>query len=436
VGVVGYKILRSGIPIATSTLTTYSDTSVAAGTTYSYSVQAFDAAGKVSPASAAVSAMVPFAPDTIAPSIPTNLTATSTSSQVILNWTASTDNVAVTGYKVRRNDGQVTTAAANSYTDVNVVQGQSYSYTVAAYDLAGNASNQSASVTATVKDTTLPTPPPGLNGAAPDSTKVNLSWSASTDNVGVTGYNVYRNAAWIASTPGLSYSDTSGVPGTTYTYTVKAYDAAGNISAASGSVNVAVPAAPVATPITPPPTPTDTPPTTPTNLTATISGSSVVLSWTASTDNLGVTGYRISRGSDVFSSSGTSFTNTSVTAGVTYTYTVAAVDTAGQLSGPSNSVTITVPTSVSILSNSIANITSTTASITWTTSVASIGYFYYGTTPTALNLYISVGTSGTSHTVTLSGLIPNTLYGYSITAVAGTNRSSVKTPTATFTTLP
>ncbi len=60
-----------------------------------------------------------------------------------------------------------------------------------------------------------------------------LSWTASTDNVGVSGYTIYRGAAQLATTALTSYSDTGLSPGTTYSYTVAAYDAAGNVSAQS-----------------------------------------------------------------------------------------------------------------------------------------------------------------------------------------------------------
>ena len=106
----------------------------------------------------------------------------------------------------------------------------------------------SVSVSPPAADTTAPSTPTGLSATAVSSTQINLSWSATTDNVGVTGYYIYRNGSQspLASiVSGLTYNDTgllsgnvSGLsPGTLYTYTVAAYDAAGNISAQSSSVN-------------------------------------------------------------------------------------------------------------------------------------------------------------------------------------------------------
>src|SRR5205085_1436839 len=102
--------------------------------------------------------------------------------QVGLTWTASTDNVAVTGYNVLRNGAKIGTtsaASATSYTDSAVVANTTYSYTVTAFDAAGNTSGPSnaASVTTPVPpDTVPPTAPTNLTAAAASATQVNLSW--------------------------------------------------------------------------------------------------------------------------------------------------------------------------------------------------------------------------------------------------------------------
>ncbi|MBI2120227.1 MAG: fibronectin type III domain-containing protein, partial [Parcubacteria group bacterium] len=84
-------------------------------------------------------------------------------------------------------------------------------------------------------DTIAPTVPTGLSATAISSSQINLAWTASTDNVGVTGYKVFRGGVQIATVAGTSYSNTGLSPSTTYTYTVSAYDAAGNNSAQSAS---------------------------------------------------------------------------------------------------------------------------------------------------------------------------------------------------------
>jgi hypothetical protein len=82
-------------------------------------------------------------------------------------------------------------------------------------------------------DTTPPTVPTGLTALAISSSQINLSWTASTDNVGVTGYKVYRGGTQVGTSVAASYSDTGLTASTTYSYTVSAYDAAGNNSAQS-----------------------------------------------------------------------------------------------------------------------------------------------------------------------------------------------------------
>jgi chitodextrinase len=90
-------------------------------------------------------------------------------------------------------------------------------------------------------DTSAPTAPGNLTAAAASPTQVNLSWTASTDNVGVTGYTITRNGATLTTTSGTSFSDTKATPHTAYTYSVRATDAAGNLSPASNSATVTTP---------------------------------------------------------------------------------------------------------------------------------------------------------------------------------------------------
>ncbi|RKP57302.1 fibronectin type III domain-containing protein [Cohnella endophytica] len=84
-------------------------------------------------------------------------------------------------------------------------------------------------------DTQAPTAPAGLTATAASSSQINLSWSASTDNVGVTGYDVYRNGSVVGTSTSTAYNDTGLTASTAYSYTVKAKDAAGNVSAASNT---------------------------------------------------------------------------------------------------------------------------------------------------------------------------------------------------------
>ncbi|WP_051256485.1 DUF4082 domain-containing protein [Cystobacter fuscus] len=88
----------------------------------------------------------------------------------------------------------------------------------------------------TEEDTQAPSSPAGLVASAASSTTINLGWNASTDNVGIAAYDVFRNGVKIASTASLTYADTGLTADTSYGYFVKARDAAGNLSAASNGV--------------------------------------------------------------------------------------------------------------------------------------------------------------------------------------------------------
>ena len=167
----------------------------------------------------------------------TNTTVTST----ILSWSASTDNVGVTGYKVFQNGNEIAEVTGTSYSVSGLNASTQYTFTVAAFDVADNVSAQSSGVTittATPADTSAPTRPSGLSATNTTVTSTVLSWSASTDNVGVTGYKVFQNGNEIAEVTGTSYSVSGLNASTQYTFTVAAFDVADNISAQSSPILV------------------------------------------------------------------------------------------------------------------------------------------------------------------------------------------------------
>ena len=339
--------------IAQPTGTSYSDTGLTPATYY-YRVTAEDAAGNISTASNEASAVVTG--DTQAPSTPSNLNGTGSLSSVALSWLGSTDNVGVTRYNLHRGTtAGFTPSAANriaqptgtSFNDTGLAAG-TYYYRVTAEDAAGNVSALSNEASAVVTgDTQAPTTPANLAGAGSFSS-VALTWSASTDNVAVTRYNLHRSttagftpsaANRIAQPTGTSYSDAGLAPGTYY-YRVTAEDAAGNISTASNEASAIV-------------TGDVTLRRAPGGLTATGSSSSVALGWTASTDNVGVTRYNVHRSTTngftpsvanrIAQPTGTSYTDPGLAAG-TYYYRVTAEDAAGNISAPSAQATGTVST--------------------------------------------------------------------------------------------
>ncbi|WP_055105622.1 lytic polysaccharide monooxygenase [Paenibacillus ihumii] len=187
-------------------------------------------------------------------------------------------------------------------------------------------------------DTVAPSAPSALTSTGSTSTSVSLSWNASTDNVGVTGYQIFNGSSLVATVPGntLSYTVSGLTANTSYTFTVKARDAAGNVSAASNAVTVKTKEVVVDTEA----------PSAPGNLhvMGTPTSSSVSLMWNPSTDNVGVAGYRIYNGNSLAATvSGTTTEHvvTGLSANTSYTFTVRAFDAAGNESSPSNSVSAT-----------------------------------------------------------------------------------------------
>jgi len=169
--------------------------------------------------------------DTTVPTAPTGLSATAVGeSQIDLSWTPSTDNVGVTGYKVYRDGTEIGSTIATSYSDTNLTLNTTYCYTVKAFDAAGNTSDASNEACATTTDTVPPSPVGDLASEVVSNSQIDLSWTPSTDNVGVNGYKIYRDGTEIDSTTATSYSDTGLVFNTFYCYKVNAFDAAGNIS--------------------------------------------------------------------------------------------------------------------------------------------------------------------------------------------------------------
>jgi len=294
-GVTGY-IVSYGSATTTVTGTNTTISGLTPNTAYSFTVKARDAAGNNSGASntVAVTTDAPVA-DIIAPTIPTNLRTTSTSSSsVSLAWNASTDNINVTGYTVIY--GTTNTNSTGTSATINgLTPNTAYTFTVKAYDAAGNVSGASTPITITTSpanvctvqqwntataytggqrasyngneyeakwwtkgerpdissvwkligpcgdagpaDTTAPTAPTNLQTTGATASTISLSWGASTDNVGVTNYTVYYGTSSVIVT-GTSATVSGLTPNTAYSFTVKAKDAAGNLSVASSALQI------------------------------------------------------------------------------------------------------------------------------------------------------------------------------------------------------
>ncbi|SMH42762.1 Glucose/arabinose dehydrogenase, beta-propeller fold [Rathayibacter oskolensis] len=224
-------------------------------------------------------------------------------------------------------------------------------------------------------DTTAPSAPTNPRVADLGCRTATFSWNASTDAVGVTGYDVYHDGQFMKAVAGNVTSTSIDVtPGAQWGLYVNARDAAGNISQASATVAVTVPQCTVDTQA----------PTRPTGLTARAAGTAVTLTWSASTDNVGVRSYTIFRGStQVGTVTGTgtaapplTFTESGLTANTGYSYTVAAVDAQGNASARSAAAAVTTGAACSTEFCTVTQ-TTTDTDIPWGLTTLSDGTVLY-----------------------------------------------------------
>ena len=192
--------------------------------------------------------------DTTAPSTPGGLaTGGVGETSVTLSWGASNDDVAVTGYRLYLDGSEVNTSPSTSYVFGGLSCGHSYMLGVAAFDAAGNQSATATigAQTSVCSDTTPPSAPGTLTASAAGSGSIGLAWGAASDNVAVTGYQVFRcqgagcsSFTQVATPTGTSYTDTGLSAGTGYSYRVRARDAAGNTGAYSNTATATTQSAP------------------------------------------------------------------------------------------------------------------------------------------------------------------------------------------------
>lgn len=362
VGVAGIQFKLDGANLGTEdTNYPYSglwDTSTVANGSHILLAVARDAAGNRTTSTAVSVSVDNPTTDVAAPSIPASLAATVIStSQVNLAWVASTDNVAVTGYRIYRNGAQIATTNTTSYSDTGLSSNTSYTYAVLAYDAAGNVSNQSASITATTNPSQQATLAVSLS-ATPSSgvspLNVSLTASATGTAAGLINFTFYCNRSDSGANVTVPYdfkydNQVSAIKTSSsfcqYTapgsYTPKVIIERGGLSAeARQTVSVSAP--------------TNTgggggggggtvdsiAPTIPTNVyTKTVSKSQIDISWSASSDAVGVAGYKIYRNNlFIAQSTALNYSNTNLSPNTTYTYAISAFDAAGNESLKSSSV--------------------------------------------------------------------------------------------------
>ena len=296
VGVTGYDVYRGTTLLTTVTGTTYTATGLTAATAYSFTVRAKDAAGNVSASSNTVN--VTTLPATTTSyctaqgnstadekigrvqvgtinnastgtagyedftSLSTNLSKGSAYTITITpSWTGTvySEGYGVwidyngdkdfddAGELVWSNAASTTTPVSGSFTvPTSALTGATRMRVVMRYNTTpsacgafdyGQVEDYTVNLTTTTADTTAPSTPT-LSASGTTQTSTNLSWTASTDNVGVTGYNVYRGTTLLTTVTGTTYNVTGLTASTAYSFTVRARDAAGNLSASSNTVNV------------------------------------------------------------------------------------------------------------------------------------------------------------------------------------------------------
>ncbi len=295
VGVTGYNVYRNGSFIGTSTGTSYNVTGLAASTTYSFYVTAYDAAGNVSAASNTLNVTTLPASVTYCSSKGNNVTyewidlvqlgtinnvtsanagygdftSLSTTLQTGTSYTiyfsAGFRSTAYTEYwyiwidydhdgtfesteLINSTSSKLSTTLSKTFTiPTTATIGSTRMRVTMKYNSAptacetfsyGEVEDYTIVINAGTPDTQAPTTPTNLASSNVTQTTATLSWTASTDNVGVTGYNVYRNGILLGTSTGTTYNVTGLTAATTYTFYVSAYDAAGNVSTASTSISV------------------------------------------------------------------------------------------------------------------------------------------------------------------------------------------------------
>ena len=385
------------------------------------------------------------AADTEAPTAPTEVTATDiTTTTAKVTWTASTDNVGVTGYNVYVNDSETpvngeTLVTGTEYALESLTAGIEYKVTVKAVDAAGNVSEGAVHTftTENAADTEAPTAPENVAVTDVTTTTAKVTWSEATDNVGVVGYNVYLNEDKVNETliTTTEYDLTALTEETEYTVRVSAVDAAKNESARSEAAA-----------FTTLKTQDTEAPSVPAGVAASdVTQTGAKITWTASADNVGVAGYNVYLGESKVNTSPVTVTEydlTGLTANTEYTVTVSAVDAAGNESARSEAATFTtleaeeekdneapsVPAGVTA-----SDVTQTGAKITWTASADNVGVAGY-------NVYVDETKVNTDKLVEgleleLTGLTPETEYTVTVSAVDAAGNESGRSAAFTFTTL-
>jgi hypothetical protein len=242
---------KSWLIDTTPDTTTFEDAPLAPGRTFGDSLRGvWMTVVSTSPAGALVSVTVPNGTDHSAPAAATGLVATLSASGLRIDWAAATDDSGpVQHYLVRRDGASLADVYATSALDTAPHVGASATYDVTSVDPAGNIGG-TARIQVAVADTAPPTAPADL-AAGVSGNSVMLSWDPAADNIGVASYEVDRDGTPIATGLEATGLTDPGVPIGAHSYTVRAFDRAGNAGAFS-AVAVAIASPPVSVATSPP----------------------------------------------------------------------------------------------------------------------------------------------------------------------------------------
>jgi chitodextrinase len=274
-GVAGYRVFVKGVLRGTTAETNYVVSGLACEEAYRLGVEAYDRAGNTSDRASVYASTgvcggsqhtATREGDVKPPTPPATVSVASVApTSISISWAAAVDDVGVAGYGVFRNGAKLADVGpgTRTYSASGLICGTSYALAVDAFDLAGNRSApvNLLAATAPCPDTRPPSVPQGLTMTEATETTITLDWNASTDNVGVTGYALYRNGEKVATTTETAYTYTGLACGTSYTLALTAFDAGGNESlGAEATTTRSTLACAPAPPPPPPPTTTNPPP--------------------------------------------------------------------------------------------------------------------------------------------------------------------------------
>jgi hypothetical protein len=182
------------------------------------------------------------------PTQPTGLSSRINNTQLVeLRWNAAADDTGVRGYTIYRDDILLTTVEPDnlSYVDTTVAASTTYRYTIDAFDANSNHSPRSPAVTISTPkaDIAPPSAPANLSASVVSATRVDLAWTAATDDSGVAGYTIRRNGQVLVTLEGdaTAYSDESTLPGSIYRYSILAFDRFDNHSPSSAEATAQTP---------------------------------------------------------------------------------------------------------------------------------------------------------------------------------------------------